>query len=307
MKKAISSVLICIALLLNLTAPVMASTNASTDVNRIELVYLTNDNSRASENGNGTPFVVKQYQGNQVVQEVTGYVGGPTIQIIDYYNGKIIKQTTRNVSDFVSKISETPSDSSNATSDYGSYLGRIIYNKASGSNEEREITVYSKQTYFNEESFRIHAEATDTISSPVSATRQRTLKPQRFQGSFCAIWAGVFPLFFPLQIFKGNFQGVQPPQRCAAQAARMSGKPTPQTDFQHLGKGSKSASACRFGQHPGPPGTCAALLDKETTVVGKSNNGGHAGDMAPVSESDTRAAAAPAGVPTKFCGYLRRR
>lgn len=169
MKKAISSVLICIALLLNLTAPVMASTNASTDVNRIELVYLTNDNSRASENGNGTPFVVKQYQGNQVVQEVTGYVGGPTIQIIDYYNGKIIKQTTRNVSDFVSKISETPSDSSNATSDYGSYLGRIIYNKASGSNEEREITVYSKQTYFNEESFRIHAEATDTISSLVGA------------------------------------------------------------------------------------------------------------------------------------------
>ena len=45
-------------------------------------------------------------------------------------------------------------------------------------------------------------------SSPVSATRQRTLKPQRFQGSFYAIWAGVFPLFFPLQIFKGNFQGV---------------------------------------------------------------------------------------------------
>ncbi len=90
-------------------------------------------------------------------------------------------------------------------------------------------------------------------SSPVSATRQRTLKPQRFQGSFYAIWAGVFPLFFPLQIFKGNFQGVQPPQRCAAQAARMSGKPTPQTDFQHLGKGGKSASACRFSQHQGNP------------------------------------------------------
>ncbi len=153
-------------------------------------------------------------------------------------------------------------------------------------------------------------------SSPVSATRQRTLKPQRFQGSFCAIWAGVFPLFFPLQIFKGNFQGVQPPQRCAAQAARMSVKPTPQTDFQHLGKGANrqapadlvSTRATLNSAYPFPQnwGTCAAFLDKETTVVGKSNNGGPAGDMAPVSESDTRAAAAPAEVPPNFCGYLRR-
>ena len=46
------------------------------------------------------------------------------------------------------------------------------------------------------------------ISQLVLHSRQRTLKPQRFQGSFYAIWAGVFPLFFPLQIFKGNFQGV---------------------------------------------------------------------------------------------------
>ena len=155
-------------------------------------------------------------------------------------------------------------------------------------------------------------------SSPVSATRQRTLKPQRFQGSFYVILTGIFPLFFPLQIFKGNFQGVQPPRRCAAQAARMSGKPTPQTDSQHLGKGGAnrqapadlvSTRATLNSAYPFPQnwGTCAALLDKETTVVGKTNNGGPAGDMAPVSESDTRAAAAPAGVPTKFCGYLRRR
>ena len=47
-------------------------------------------------------------------------------------------------------------------------------------------------------------------SSPVSATRQRTLKPQRFQGSFYVILKGVFPLFFPLQVFKGDFQGVPP-------------------------------------------------------------------------------------------------
>lgn len=46
------------------------------------------------------------------------------------------------------------------------------------------------------------------VSISVVQDRQRTLKPQRFQGSFYAIWAGVFPLFFPLQIFKGNFQGV---------------------------------------------------------------------------------------------------
>ena len=169
-------------------------------------------------------------------------------------------------------------------------------------------------------------------------SRQRTLKPQRFQGSFYTIPASIFPLFFPLQVFKGDFQGVQPPRRRVAQDARAAANPTALSDFQHPDKGTnrqapadlrstrqtpKSASACGFEQHPGigtnPPtcsdlygtqvsrGTCAALLDKETTVVGKSNNGGPAGDMAPVSESDTRAAAAPAGVPPKFCGYLRRR
>lgn len=174
MKKSISSVLICIALLLNITIPAIASTNMSTEstgsnATHIDLMYLTNATTNSSKNGYGTSFVVKQYQENQVVQEVKGYVGGPTIQIIDYSNGEVIKQTTRNVSDFVTKISETTSDALNATSDYGSYLGRIIYNKATGSNEEREITVYSKLTDYDQESFRIHAAATDTVSSVVGA------------------------------------------------------------------------------------------------------------------------------------------
>ena len=105
-------------------------------------------------------------------------------------------------------------------------------------------------------------------SSPVSATRQRTLKPQRFQGSFCAIWAGVFPLFFPLQVFKGDFQGVQPPRRRAVQDARAAANPTALSDFQRPGKGTKRqapadlrsprqtpkfAGSCESSQHPGNP------------------------------------------------------
>lgn len=111
------------------------------------------------------------------------------------------------------------------------------------------------------------------ISQLVLHSRQRTLKPQRFQGSFYTIPAGVFPLFFPLQVFKGDFQGGQAPRRRAAQDARVAANPTALSDFQHPGKGTnrqapadlrsprqapKSANVFGFVRHPGnrprPPG-----------------------------------------------------
>lgn len=177
MKKAIASILACVFLLCTFSFPALADTNVATgtnevilsDTSRIELTYLSNGGTRSSSTGNG--FIVRQYEGDQVVQEVTGYVGGPTIQIVDYNNGNVVKQTTRNVADIVTKTSvSVPSDSfTRAASSYGDYLGRIIYNKASGSNEEREITVYSKVTKHDLESYRIHALATDSINAIVGA------------------------------------------------------------------------------------------------------------------------------------------
>lgn len=160
----------------------MASANMSKDVNRtgtnevalsdtcrIELTHLPNGVARSSLDEKH--FVVKQYQVDQIVQEVKGCFGAPTIQIIDYNHGEIVKKTTRNVSDFATKSSEiTPvAPLTRAGSDYGTSLGRNIYNKAYGSHEEREITVYSKVTKHDEESYHLHATATDSITTIVGA------------------------------------------------------------------------------------------------------------------------------------------
>lgn len=181
-KKTIASVLICISLLLTSSFSALAATNVSTDkgttgtygvalsnTSRIELTYLTNSGTRSSVNGDA--FVVKQYEGSEVIQEVTGYVGGSTIQIIDYNNGKVVKQTTRNISDMVTKTSETTSVDSltSAATNHGTVLGHIIYNKSFESNEERKITVYSKITKNDLESFRIHALKTDSINAIIAS------------------------------------------------------------------------------------------------------------------------------------------
>lgn len=184
MKKVIISLLICFSLLFNFATPAIASTNTSTDVIRagenelvlsdashIKLTYLPNDGTSSSASVDEMPFSVKQYQGDQLVQEVTGYVGGPTIQIIDYDHGKVVAKTTRNISDFVTKTSEPTSVApfASAISNHGTVLGHIVYNKAYGSNEEKVISVYSKIEDCVTEAYAFHALATDSINAIVGA------------------------------------------------------------------------------------------------------------------------------------------
>ena len=121
-----------------------------------------------------------------------------------------------------------------------------------------------------------------------------------------------FPFIFPFTGFQGGFSGgvAFPAASCLGRqggwkSARAVGFPAPR-------QGSKSASACRFVRHPGnrpisPGERVRRSWIKKPPLTENPTTVGLLGMWPPVSESDTRAAAAPAGVPPKFCGYLRCR
>lgn len=179
MKKLIVSILICLSIFSNYVIPTMASANvgdigtikmAFSSTSHIELSYFPSYASSSTTNEKS--FLIKQYEGTQIIQEVRGQVGGSTIQITDYKNGNIVGEKTRAVSGIITKTSENASNKlfvGAVTADYGNVIGKIVYNKAYGSNEEKVLSVYSKITKNDSESYRINGTATDTLSIIVGA------------------------------------------------------------------------------------------------------------------------------------------
>lgn len=182
MKKAMMIIFVCF-LIINFTLPTMAYTHSKVNSNidigkteivlsdrsRLEIEYLPSDGTRT--NKDNFPFIVREYNDNMLT-EIRGYVGSDIVQITNYIDGNKIDQKTKDVSDIVTRTKMEKMNVRNSLRSLNAgknKLGSIIYNKAYGSNEEKEIIVYSKITDRDMESYEIHAEASSTVSLIVSS------------------------------------------------------------------------------------------------------------------------------------------
>ena len=129
----------------------------------------TNANE-VSDKENSYPFEIKQFEGNEIVQTVTGSCGGDRIIVTDYKDGEVVKTESIMVSDRVKQESLASDENVdfgkadiNATS-VGTKIGTITYNKSSITNIEEKIAVYSKLTNRDNEAYTINGKKSDTLA-----------------------------------------------------------------------------------------------------------------------------------------------
>lgn len=173
--KKIISLLLSFAMIFTLTIPTFAASDKSfadgqqekTTIqlsagSYIEITLLTNNRTRASNDSES--FLIKEFIHNELTHTVEGSFGGSQLICTNYEDGRMVNQKIINVSDRVS-ASRSESCQTVATASYGSVLGRIVYNKDIGNNRPgEELTVYSKITNQDLESYTINGKASDTIS-----------------------------------------------------------------------------------------------------------------------------------------------
>lgn len=182
MRKILLSIFLCASVILNNTMLAIAlipknyaiafseiNNQDSSYQNRLQVEYSAR--SFIDKSLHKQEFVVKQYKNNELIEEVRGKIGGSSIEICKIHHGLVVSKAVRSVSDFVTKTSANILVRPYVyfQSDNGTRLGCIIYNKSFESNEERELTVYSKITKRDIESFRVHGTAADTVAAIVGA------------------------------------------------------------------------------------------------------------------------------------------
>ena len=155
------AIVLTLAMVTSLMTPAMAAELESNDqsstmsfatssTGRMEITYSgeekqTNANE-VSDKENSYSFEIKQFEGNEIVQTVTGSYGGDRIIVTDYKDGEVVKTESIMVSDRVIKQESLASDENvdfgnaniNATS-VGTKIGTITYNKSSITNIEEKI------------------------------------------------------------------------------------------------------------------------------------------------------------------------
>ena len=115
------------------------------------------------------PFEVKQFENGELVQTVTGNLGGESLVSTFYEDGTPTNQKTIFLSDRVSKIINT--DNNNL--DIHPYavessIGHIIYKTSSVISTNEDVEVRSKCTNIDNDSYTIRGETSDTLADITS-------------------------------------------------------------------------------------------------------------------------------------------
>lgn len=174
--KKIISLLLSFVMLFTLLTPALAASNdmslATTNQEqitiplqnggRMEIISSSNKNTRSLNDCNS--FLIKEYVNNELTHTVQGTVGGDQLICTDYEDGLMTNQKIIYIADRVTVDNSTAANTA-ASSSYGSVLGHIVYNKDIGNTVPGEkITVYSKVTKQDSESYIINGDLADTLS-----------------------------------------------------------------------------------------------------------------------------------------------
>lgn len=185
--KRIISLLLSFAMLFTLLTPALAASNdtslaaarqerttvslSNDSRSRMEIISPLNNDTRTfssqntNELNNDGSFLIEEYVNDELTHTVQGSYGGSQIVCIDYENGVMTNQKVINIADRVTVINSESSDRVASASTYGSVLGRIVYNKDIGNTVPGEIlTIYSKITKRDYETYNLNGYITDTIS-----------------------------------------------------------------------------------------------------------------------------------------------
>lgn len=174
--KSIISLLLTFVMIFTITVPTFAASDESLADGKqekttiqlsggsyMEITSSLNNDARTVNDG-GT-FLIKEFTHNELTHTVQGSYGGSQLICTDYKNGQIVNRKIMNVADRVSVSRSNSNQAVVANNSYGSVLGRIVYNKDIGNNTPgEELTVYSKITDQDDESYTINGELADTIS-----------------------------------------------------------------------------------------------------------------------------------------------
>lgn len=174
MKKLVS-ICICLSMCLSLVAPAAALREETPSSDRLEIIYGTNDVTLATSSDseqirNGTPFEVRQFSNEELIQTVTGTVCGESLVITDYADGKIVAQQTIPVSDIITHNDTPALTGSLATAESGisvtssSLIGYMTFNPVYYETSSRRVSVYSDLYDSDNEAYTIHGKVTDTIA-----------------------------------------------------------------------------------------------------------------------------------------------
>lgn len=169
--RKIIGLLMSFILLFTFSVPAFAADNEEvqsetiihlSDDSYMEIVSSLNEDTRVQNND--TTFLIREYKHDELVHTVEGSFGGEKLICVDYKGGQEVNRKIINIADRVT-VSKSNSECSVLRGSYGSVLGHIIYNKDIGNNTPGEdITVYSKVTNQDYESYTINGAVADTIS-----------------------------------------------------------------------------------------------------------------------------------------------
>ena len=189
MKKFLSLIL-SLVMILSLTVSASASASESqrtetfeaSATSRLEITYTTENPSSslnffASPSGRTTKetFVVKQFENDTLFQTVAGEMGGEEIIVTNYDGDNIVSTEVILVADIVTKnnatrtVTENTAVSPRSTSNYGFQVGYITYNITPNAQIAGRISVFSKPTYTDNESYTVRGKASDTLGIIVAA------------------------------------------------------------------------------------------------------------------------------------------
>lgn len=143
------------------------------ETNTLEITYVSPSKiSRTSSSQDDiAEFEVKQYYENELIQVVTGQIGGSYLYVTDYNDGLVTSQSTRRVSDIISKNTSFTDSQDNllSTASLGTLLGTINYNPTATDGAREKVKVYSYYKTRDTEAYTIRAHPADTIALLASA------------------------------------------------------------------------------------------------------------------------------------------
>ena len=175
MTKKVVSILLCLAIIMSMTVPAMATNATISDqtmrVNVTEDVYLdivvSPNQERKVNSDSGDEFIIRQYKNDNLTQVVSGEVGTGKVFVVNYENSKIKNEKvllTANRVTVKSSIAEQRVEMLASSTNYGNVLGYIVYNKAYGSQKEEELAVYSLNGTTQKGKYVINGAMGETVS-----------------------------------------------------------------------------------------------------------------------------------------------
>lgn len=176
--KKIFSLVLCLIMLVSTSIPAMAAPSnvdsktvkfTTSNTGYLEITYNNNHISKSNETDQIESFIIKQFEYNNLVQTVEGKPGGSELIVTDWKDDKIVSSKTVQVSDIITKNTNTNSLQPLATTSVGSQIGYITYKLTTNATTSERIRVYSDLTDSDDESYTIRGKETDTLATIVGA------------------------------------------------------------------------------------------------------------------------------------------